>query len=877
MRLVRCHVENFGKLHDFDMDFSPGLQVILRENGWGKSTLAAFLRIMFFGFRNERRRSDLENERRRYSPWQEGVYGGTIVYIRNGKRYRLERTFGRKDGKNDQCVIYDEETGLAEPPDEESPGERIFSIDAESFQKTVFVGQQDCDTEATPAIHAKIGEVSEDDADMRHYETAQSELKAAADALNPDRKTGAIYKLRERIAGLEAETAQQDRLEGSLQKIREEKEQAKSRRADLAAERARLQKQAGHLLAYQDLAGKRERYRHLLEDAKKAEEAWRRAGADRDRRLEAVFEEGVPSDREMDEVKAACRDIRTEMRESESLRLSGEEAERLQEEEEMFADYLPEEDECSGMIRAWKRRNRLADSLSERKRTLRMLGSDETDLSRGENQYYSDGREERRRERDAPRSRKRRRSLAGPVCMIILGLLLLAGVPFLYIHFADRTMAAAVTGAGLLFLFAGSLIRAVRVHQRRKDEEMDTYGEDAGSAFRRLSEEIERDREEIDEIDDAVSSFLKKVHTEADESEVAEALFQIRGAAREYADLLERQTRYRRKADSRRLQEQEEAVDTFLRRYYPDYPDLPEDADREETFRKLERDRERYEEQKNRLDKLAGEYQESREACRQFEKKVPEAAEELRAGAAPYEAREFPEDAGEADNRRKFDPNVQESTVSDYAGRMHRLDDEMEEADRRCAALEAEERRIAASLDAAAEKWNELRESREKMSRLTDRYEILVSTQKYLREAKAAFTSGYLNKVRRAFDRYYRIFSGIVRDGRTGAGTKSPETEAGGETEGTVRLDANLHARIYEKGMERDVRFLSRGYQDMISLCRRMAMADGMYPDEKPFLVLDDPFVNLDDRRLGYAKRFLKEVSGTFQIVYFTCRENMLS
>ena len=53
MKLIKCHIENFGKLSDFTYDFTDGCNTVCEENGWGKSTLAAFLRVMLFGFRIE--------------------------------------------------------------------------------------------------------------------------------------------------------------------------------------------------------------------------------------------------------------------------------------------------------------------------------------------------------------------------------------------------------------------------------------------------------------------------------------------------------------------------------------------------------------------------------------------------------------------------------------------------------------------------------------------------------------------------------------------------------------------------------------------------------------------------------------------------------
>ena len=112
MRLISCHIENFGKLHNLDIDFDPGESVIYEENGWGKSTLAAFIRVMFYGFENEGKRDETVNERIRYAPWQKGVYGGWVAFQAGGQECRLERTFDLKKSASDTCELYDNETNL---------------------------------------------------------------------------------------------------------------------------------------------------------------------------------------------------------------------------------------------------------------------------------------------------------------------------------------------------------------------------------------------------------------------------------------------------------------------------------------------------------------------------------------------------------------------------------------------------------------------------------------------------------------------------------------------------------------------------------------------------------------------------------------------
>ena len=54
MKLLSCHIDNFGKLSDLSIDFADGVNLFHEPNAWGKSTLAAFLRVMFYGFDSKR-------------------------------------------------------------------------------------------------------------------------------------------------------------------------------------------------------------------------------------------------------------------------------------------------------------------------------------------------------------------------------------------------------------------------------------------------------------------------------------------------------------------------------------------------------------------------------------------------------------------------------------------------------------------------------------------------------------------------------------------------------------------------------------------------------------------------------------------------------
>ena len=111
MKLLSSHVENFGKLSDFSYVFEEGLNVFLAENGWGKSTLAAFLKVMFYGFEGENRRNEDGNERLRFRPWGGGTYGGALTFSSGDRVYRMHRSFGARK-KEDVFLLFDDATGL---------------------------------------------------------------------------------------------------------------------------------------------------------------------------------------------------------------------------------------------------------------------------------------------------------------------------------------------------------------------------------------------------------------------------------------------------------------------------------------------------------------------------------------------------------------------------------------------------------------------------------------------------------------------------------------------------------------------------------------------------------------------------------------------
>ena len=144
MKLLKCHIENFGKLSNFDYEFEDGINIIKEDNGFGKTTFANFVKAMFYGLESKRNTKTLL-DRKKYEPWQGGSFGGNIEFEINGKKYKVERIFGKKDA-DDIFKIYDLDTNLETEDYSQNLGEEIFKLNKEAYERSTFISGQNIET-----------------------------------------------------------------------------------------------------------------------------------------------------------------------------------------------------------------------------------------------------------------------------------------------------------------------------------------------------------------------------------------------------------------------------------------------------------------------------------------------------------------------------------------------------------------------------------------------------------------------------------------------------------------------------------------------------------------------------------------------------------
>ena len=159
---------------------------------------------------------------------------------------------------------------------------------------------------------------------------------------------------------------------------------------------------------------------------------------------------------------------------------------------------------------------------------------------------------------------------------------------------------------------------------------------------------------------------------------------------------------------------------------------------------------------------------------------------------------------------------------------------------------------LEASID-VFEIENEIELISNEIKEMNDKLNILENTKRYLELAKEKFSSHYLNKMEESFIKNIETINGEKID---------------------INLDVNLNAKIIKYGSTKKIDYLSTGYKDLVYICMRLSLVETLFENEEPFIVLDDPFINLDEEKMNKAIELLKSISKNYQIIYFICHES---
>ncbi len=240
MKLKACHIENYGKIKDADYVFADGITQYCEENGYGKTTLASFLKAMFYGLLPVNKRTKQFLDREHFYPFCGGKFGGSLVFEKEGKQYRIERFFDKSSGTKDSLLVYC--NGV---PTEEFGGEigqGVFGLDEEAFARTVFVTAAEMEISATSGISEKLNRYVENTDSTTSAASAIKFLHDKRKELKADRGSNDLLtRQREKISGIQQQIENLERISAALGGQYEERERLEQRIREAEAE----EKEAG--------------------------------------------------------------------------------------------------------------------------------------------------------------------------------------------------------------------------------------------------------------------------------------------------------------------------------------------------------------------------------------------------------------------------------------------------------------------------------------------------------------------------------------------------------------------------------------------------------------------------------------------------------
>ncbi len=817
MKLIDCYIENFGKLSDFKLSFSDGINTIKKDNGYGKTTLTVFIKAMLFGLDDTKKMKLEQNDRKHYMPWQGGRCGGSLTFETKGKKYRIERTFMPK-AADDTFTVYDVKSGKVSYDFKENVGEELFGIDADGFERTVFLSEANLSGKnENKTVSAKLSNLVGCDGDLGVMDEAVELLEKQRKIYHRRGGAGEIGEIKAKRLDIERKINDLTRLKGVY-----------------AEEEEKL---VGIISGLDKLYTKK---KHLAKEARLADEARikrtyekqyteMKASVEGDERtltaLKIFFKNGLPTAEETERAKELA---------AESKRIYSESEREGESEFRSLSDFF----RCGIDESEFTRAKELSAAISEKRKEAeiieRTLSYADADVPRQTSKI--DASEEYIQQLSSikkPQKAKKSCRISLPLGIIILALGVAAGILI-------NPIAYSLTALGAIILIFG-IKNVTELKKARTDKKIydaanefiisegfeaesdgkklldilrEINSRERAAEARRYEARLNRARlnelkEEIITAEQDACEFIAHF-PRTDAATVTESVNEILRRRDIYLALSERE-----KAITQRKEEQfaraakyRSEADEFLNRF-PTVTDRPFDEINEKLieYTALSRSVERM---RATLDAFAKEHGINPSAI------TPVGSEE-----------------------RAFSVD---STI---------IDTKISELERNKAITERQCKIISEELECEDELTAERDELLTKELEYEKRLGIILKTQKYLGEAKDILTSKYLSKTKTAFDKYVNIIS----------------RESGED----FHMDTSFAVMKNERGTLRQTEAYSRGTRDLYALAARFALIDSLYENESPFVILDDPFAYFDDAKLSRATAVLSAIAKDRQIIYLTC------
>lgn len=853
MKLISCYIENFGAITKKEIRFEENLTSICEENGFGKTTLASFLEAMFYGMNSDRANNKEFGMRRHFNPFAGGKFGGNVLFSFGKDRYKIERYFDDKSDTKDSLTVY--KNGELCNDFGDKIGEKLFGIDKPSFERTIFIDAHEIESGSTGSINAKLNNFVEGSTDDTNTEKAFDRLdKAAKEYKKAKSGNDLISKENNYILKLEEKIDNAETIKASLPEKYERLSELENELKNLRREISANQKTALELKDW-------EQYDNLMTAAEQAERTAEQ--------IKRKYPGGIPSLNELSAIRNHIS-VKTTLERQTAKALSHEDAETLSKLQKKYDGRQPTETEISDIkdkinlltkkeaeIHAQESVKPIEDEIALGKKfeshtpteeELAQIDAAVSEYEQAEKDYGEtpDYIVERVDNASIKHQGSKKKYL---IIAVIAALIAVAGIGVLFVQMIPGVILLAVGAVCLLatgFIYLNKKTSAPvsdtvqRINPEKAAKEriknnaefavqklLAPYGYSSGKNIQYSISKLKDD-------------VLKYNNLVRNDSEKAEALAGKR-------------------AECERLGQE-------ISDYFSIYNFT--DGDFSTRLSDLQKELGLYATLKSTLKELDKQNAGTKAQLAEHEKAIDDFCTKYRF------------DKQITDHIRELEGDItkRDQTERDYAENINKAKRLKEEKklDTRPAApegddIEKTEERIAAinkdisalnidisDCETEAEKLDDLYAEKQRHEELLKKYkhdhDLLILTADLLKEADKHLKDRYVAPIKNNFVNY----AGLLE---TALGEK-------------VTMTPNFEIRYERNGIERSEKHLSAGQRSICTFCFRMALIDNMYTGEKPFLILDDPFVNLDQKHMDRVKEMLKKLSEKLQLIYFTCHES---
>ncbi|MBQ2719342.1 MAG: AAA family ATPase [Clostridia bacterium] len=246
MVIERLTIGHFGNLSGVSLSLGPRLNVIVGDNESGKSTVAAFIRYMLYGFGTQNAAGDLPEREKRVS-WSALSADGSMEFsLEDGRRFRIERetVATSQDGR----IGYREDSRLVDLSDgsvarfRSLPGEEFFSVPEQVYVNTAFFDQLSASRVNEGEMTAAMENILFSGDERVSSQRALRALREARSSLSHQSGVGgAIAELDAQADAVRTRLSQAIRLNAQIHRAETELHKLSVKIADAEHERDRLE------------------------------------------------------------------------------------------------------------------------------------------------------------------------------------------------------------------------------------------------------------------------------------------------------------------------------------------------------------------------------------------------------------------------------------------------------------------------------------------------------------------------------------------------------------------------------------------------------------------------------------------------------------